>query len=462
MRKSVQFECRFVSDELRSAAAAMQPTAIGCLDALRTGRSAGGEWTGWFDYPARRGWPVLDSVEQFVRKNDTFFDLVIVTGIGGSYAGARAVSEALSHAFAHAMPRSSRIPVVFAGHNLSENSLLELLDLCDRRQPVVNVISKSGTTTEPAVAFRVLRSYLEKRFGEREAARRIVVTTDAKKGALRALAREKSYRAFEIPDDIGGRFSVLTPVGTLPLALAGFDVRAMMEGADSVFAGLREATPAGAGAAAVEYACLRKAAWDAGKRIEVLSVADPRLSGYVEWWKQLFGESEGKGGLGIFPAGFLSTTDLHSMGQYLQDGVRNLIETFLVFEKAVVPLAPLAQDTVERRLAVPAQNANSDELGYLEGRHIDDLNMTVTQSAQLAHADGNVPVFEVRAPRLDEYHLGALFAFHETVCGISALLLGVNPFDQPGVEDYKRNLFALLGKPGHEAAGAALRKRLGR
>ena len=462
MRKSVQFECRFVSDELRSAAAAMQPTAIECLDALRTGRSAGGEWTGWFDYPARRGWPVLDSVEQFVRKNDTFFDLVIVTGIGGSYAGARAVSEALSHAFAHAMPRSSRIPVVFAGHNLSENSLLELLDLCDRRQPVVNVISKSGTTTEPAVAFRVLRSYLEKRFGEREAARRIVVTTDAKKGALRALAREKSYRAFEIPDDIGGRFSVLTPVGTLPLALAGFDVRAMMEGADSVFAGLREAIPAGAGAAAVEYASLRKAAWDAGKRIEVLSVADPRLSGYVEWWKQLFGESEGKGGLGIFPAGFLSTTDLHSMGQYLQDGVRNLIETFLVFEKAVVPLAPLAQDTVERRLAVPAQNANSDELGYLEGRHIDDLNMTVTQSAQLAHADGNVPVFEVRAPRLDEYHLGALFAFHETVCGISALLLGVNPFDQPGVEDYKRNLFALLGKPGHEIAGAALRKRLGR
>ena len=462
MRKSVHFESRFISDDLKSAAAALRPAALECLEGLRNGTCAGGEWTGWFDYPARHGWPVLDTVEQFVRKNDTFFDLVIVTGIGGSYAGARAVSEALSHTFAHAMPRSSRIPVVFAGHNLSENSLLELLDLCDRRQPLVNVISKSGTTTEPAVAFRVLRSYLEKRFGERDAARRIVVTTDSKKGALRALAREKSYRAFEIPDDIGGRFSVLTPVGTLPLALAGFDVRAMMEGAESVFAGLREANPAGAGAAAIDYACVRKAVWDSGKRVEVLTVGDPRLSGYVEWWKQLFGESEGKGGQGIFPAGFLSTTDLHSMGQYLQDGVRNLIETFLVFEHPLVAVNPHAGNTVERRLAVPAQSGNADELGYLEGRHIEDLNVTVTQSAQIAHADGNVPVFEVRSPRLDEYHLGALFAFHETVCAISALLLGVNPFDQPGVEDYKRNLFALLGKPGHEAAGAALRKRLGR
>jgi glucose-6-phosphate isomerase len=457
MRKSVHFESRFLPEELKSAASAHQSAAMAHLDGLRAGSCAGGEWTGWFDYPARGGWPVLDSVEQFVRKNDTFFDLVIVTGIGGSYAGARAVSEALSHAFAHAMPRSARVPVVFAGHNLSEAGLLELLDLCDRRQPIVNVISKSGTTTEPAVAFRVLRSYLEKRFGDREAARRIVVTTDAKKGALRTLAREKSYRAFEIPDDVGGRFSVLTPVGTLPLALAGFDVRAMVEGADSVFSGLRQGNPSGAGAAAIEYACVRKAAWDAGKRVEVLSVADPRLSGYVEWWKQLFGESEGKGGLGIFPAGFVSTTDLHSMGQYLQDGVRNMIETFLVFDQ---PMAGPGKGTVERRLAVPALAGNADELGYLEGRHIEDLNVTVTQSAQLAHSDGNVPVFEVRAPRLDEYHLGALFAFHETVCAISALLLGVNPFDQPGVEDYKRNLFALLGKPGHEAAGAALRKRL--
>lgn len=460
MQQCIRFESRFVPAELKASAESLNAQALLYLDGIRNGTCVGGEWTGWFDYPARSGWPVLDSVEDFIRKNDTFFDLVIVVGIGGSFAGAKAVSDALSHSFVHALPRSARVPVVFAGHNLSEAGLLELMDLCDRRQPMINVISKSGTTTEPGVAFRILRSYLEKRFGEREAARRIVVTTDAKHGALRALSREKSYRAFEIPDNIGGRFSVLTPVGILPLAFAGYDVRALMNGADSVFADFRTdpvaARVKGAGVAAIEYACLRWASWQAGKRIEVMNVADPKLSGYVEWWKQLFGESEGKGGLGLLPAGFLSSTDLHSMGQYLQDGPRNLIETFLVFDQ------PTARGSIERRLAIPSQSGNADELGYLEGRHVEDLNAAVTQASQLAHADGGVPVFEIRATRLDELHLGALFAFHETVCAISALLLGVNPFDQPGVEDYKKNLFALLGKPGHEARGAALRGRLGR
>ncbi|NBQ52527.1 MAG: glucose-6-phosphate isomerase [Proteobacteria bacterium] len=460
MQQCIRFESRFVPAELKSSAESLHAEALLNLQAIRGGTCAGGEWTGWFDYPARTGWPVLDSIEDFIRKNDTFFDLVIVVGIGGSFAGTKAVSDALNHSFVHALPRAARVPVVFAGHNLSEAGLLELIDLCDRRQPMINVISKSGTTTEPGVAFRILRSYLEKRFGEREAARRIVVTTDSKRGALRALAREKSYRAFEIPDDIGGRFSVLTPVGVLPLAFAGFDVRAMLNGAESVFADMRVDLVAGrlkgAGAAAIEYSCLRRASWEAGKRIEVMNVADPKLSGYVEWWKQLFGESEGKGGLGLFPAGFLSSTDLHSMGQYLQDGPRNLIETFLMFDE------PTARSSIERRLAIPSQSGNADELGYLEGRHVEDLNAAVTQASQLAHADGGVPVFEIRANRLDEFNLGALFAFHETVCAISALLLGVNPFDQPGVEDYKKNLFALLGKPGHESLGASLRGRLGR
>ncbi len=447
MHPCVRFEAKFVSTELMAAAEEASSQARSMLTAIRAGTCTGSEWTGWFDYPARAGWAALEPVEDFVRKNDTFFDLVVVVGIGGSYAGARAVSEALAHSYIHGLPRSSQVPVVFAGHNLSEAGLLELMDLCDRRQPMVNVISKSGTTTEPGVAFRIFRAYLEKRFGAREASRRIVVTTDANKGALRALARDKSYRAFDIPDDIGGRFSVLTPVGALPLALAGYDVRAMMSGAESVFSDLKSD-------AAVSYACARKAAWDAGKRIEVTNISDPKLSAFLEWWKQLFGESEGKKGLGLYPAGFLSSTDLHSMGQYLQDGPRNMMETFLVFDQ------PVAQGSVQRRLAIPSQSGNADELGYLEGRHVEDLNVAVTQASQLAHADGDVPVYEIRLPRLDEHHLGALFAFHETACAISALLLGVNPFDQPGVEDYKKNLFALLGKPGYEAPGAILRKRL--
>lgn len=459
MQQCVRFESKFVPSELAASAQTLRAQALDLLGGVRGGTCMGGEWTGWFDYPARAGWSALESVEQFIRKNDTFFDLVVVIGIGGSYAGTKAVADALTHTYAHGLPRSSRVPVVFAGHNLSEAGLLELMDLCDRRQPMINVISKSGTTTEPGVAFRILRTYLEKRFGEREAARRIVVTTDAKKGAVRALSLEKSYRAFNIPDDIGGRFSVLTPVGLLPLALAGFDVRAMMNGAEAFFADARgipvDGLLKGAGGAAIEYSCLRRAAWDAGKRIEVMNFADPKLSGYAEWWKQLFGESEGKGGLGLFPAGFLSSTDLHSMGQFLQSGPRTMIETFLVFDN------PQPQGGIERRIGIPSQPGNADELGYLEGRHVEDLNGAVTLASQLAHADGGVPVFQIRAMRMDEYNFGALFAFHETVCAVSALLLGVNPFDQPGVEDYKQNLFALLGKPGHEAQGALLRRRLG-
>ncbi|MEY4632148.1 MAG: glucose-6-phosphate isomerase [Pseudomonadota bacterium] len=454
MQSCVKFESRFVPAEIKAAATSLHEEAVSHLGSIRERRCAGAEWTGWFDYPSKSGGDVLAQVEKFVRSNGTFFDLVVVIGIGGSYAGARAVSEALSHTFAHAMPRSAKVPVVFAGHHLSEGAMMDLIDLCDRRQPLINVVSKSGTTTEPGVAFRILRNYMEKRFGERESGRRMVVTTDASKGALRSLARERGYQAFVIPDDVGGRFSVLTPVGILPMALAGFDVRALMEGADRVFSGLRSGAPVREGLAAIEYACLRKAAWDHGKRIEVMNVSDPRLAALMEWWKQLFGESEGKAGMGIFPASFLSTTDLHSLGQFIQDGTRNLFETFITFEQ------PAAAGAVERRIAIPGQTGNADELGYLEGRHVEELNVAVTRASQLAHSDGGVPVAEIACDRLDEFHLGALFAFFEVACGVSALMMGVNPFDQPGVESYKRNLFALLGKPGFESEGAALARRL--
>jgi glucose-6-phosphate isomerase len=459
MHPSVRFEQRLVPAEILSAANSLHAEALAALESLREKRCTGSEWTGWFDYPARRGSEALVSVEKFCKTPVTFYDLVVVVGIGGSFAGARAVSEALSHCFAHSMPRSAKVPVVFAGHNLSEAAMLDLMDLCDRRQPIINVVSKSGTTTEPGVAFRVLRHYLEKRFGEREASRRIVVTTDAAKGALRVLAKEKGYQSFVIPDDVGGRFSVLTPVGILPMALAGFNIQALMDGADSVFSGLRAGEPRDAGLAAIQYACFRKAAWDHGKRIEVLNINDPRLTGLMEWWKQLFGESEGKAGRGLFPAGFVSTTDLHSLGQFIQDGTRNLIETFVTFNR--LSEGEASGHALKRRLAIPAQPGDADELSYLEGRHIEDLNQAVTQASQLSHGDGGIPVAEISCERLNEFHLGALFAFFEVACSVSALLLDVNPFDQPGVEGYKKNLFALLGKPGFEAAGSAIRKRLG-
>lgn len=459
-RFCLDYEAHFVSPEILEASESHLTTAAQMLSAVRSGECQGSEWTGWFDYPARHGFDDCHEIQNWLQGIDTYFDLIVVVGIGGSFAGTKAVFDALSHSHIHVMPKSARIPIVFAGHNLSESSLLELMDLLDRRQPVVNVISKSGTTTEPGVAFRVLRDYLERRFGEKEAGRRIVVTTDAAKGALRALATEKNYRAFSIPEDVGGRFSVLTPVGVLPLAMAGMDVRAMLDGAEHVFASLRGDINNNICRAVLRWASIRMALWERGIKVEVLTVSDPRLMAFVEWWKQLFGESEGKQGRGLFPAGFLSTTDLHSLGQYLQDGERILAETFLVFDQCMSQ--SVSQSAIERRLTVPSQTGNADELGYLAGQRIEDLNAAVTQAAQLAHCDGGVPVSQIRIARLDEFHIGALFAFCESVCAVSALLLQVNPFDQPGVESYKRNLFALLGKPGFEKEGALLRSKLGK
>ena len=455
---AVRLDQKLVPAAIAAAADALMPAAVEALYALRDGSCAGGEWTGWFDWPKRRGHRLVAEIKDWSQKLDVYYDLVLVIGIGGSYLGTRAVTDALTHQYAAAFGKSgrnARRPVVaFVGQHLSETSLVELLDLLDDRQPIVNVISKSGTTTEPAVSFRVIRHYMEARFGRAEAARRIVATTDADRGALRSVATEAGYKTFEVPDDVGGRYSVLTAVGLVPLALTGLDIERLMYGADEVFKPLTAGVPGAH--PALRYACLRTAAYRAGKKIEILASGEPKLASLIEWWKQLFGESEGKGGKGIFPAGLTYTTDLHSLGQYVQDGERTLIETFLTFEHA----SSADGAAVERRIRIPRVAGGADGLGYLEQRFVADINDAALTGTKLAHADGGVPTFGLSAPRLDERSLGALFAFFEVACGVSGALLGVNPYDQPGVEAYKKNLFGLLGKPGFEELGEALRARL--
>lgn len=414
------------------------------LDSLRAGTCKGSDYIGWFDYPHITGISALADILSYAKRMSGSFDLLVVVGIGGSYLGTRAISDALSHSFQMALPKarrkSKRVPIAYMGQSLSESQFTDLLDLLDGHEPLVNVVSKTGITTEPAVAFRFLREYLEKRYGKAAAAQRIVCTTDAEGGALRALCKANGYQSFVIPADVGGRFSVLTPVGVLPLALAGFDVTAFLHGANELFSTLRHG-PVASDHPVMIYARCRQAAYSSGKRLELLTHNDPKLTPFGEWWKQLFGESEGKDHKGLFPSQLVCTTDLHSLGQYVQDGHRDILETFLVFENRR-PAVPKDQ-----RLSLPVLPQNIDELRYLEGRCVDEINDAALLATQMAHSEGGVPCIEIRCPRLDELHLGKLVAFFETACAISALIMGVNPFDQPGVESYKRNLFALMGKP---------------
>ncbi len=457
----IGFDPRFFSESLLARSKDLASEAASHLELLRAKKCQGAEWTGWFDWPRERGFELAKHILDYTSSLDIYCDTVLTIGIGGSYLGTRAVADALSHPYAAFMGRSGRNPrrplMIYAGHHVSEASLVEVLDLLEERQPIVNVISKSGTTTEPAVAFRIVRSYMERRFGKAEAAKRIIATTDRKKGALRRLADEAGYKTFEVPDDVGGRYSVLTAVGLVPLALGGFDIHKLLQGADEMFASLKSGNVQGH--PVLTYAACRKAAFDAGYRLELMAYAEPRLTNIIEWWKQLFGESEGKQGRGLFPAGLAYTTDLHSLGQYVQDGVRNLIETFLTIDEP--PRAEsLGAHAAERRLRIPQAGDNTDELGYLEGRHISDVNQAAMVATKVAHYDGGVPCLALSMPRLDEECLGSLFAFFETACAIGGALLDVNPFDQPGVEAYKRNLFGLLGKPGFESLGTELRRRL--
>ena len=448
----IKFNSNYLGAELSNKSKEFVPKAIKALRELQTKECVGSEWTGWYNLPENFGNSLCDEVTSYVNDIDVMYDTVVVIGIGGSYLGTRAVCEALSHEYADHVP-SKKVKVVYAGHHLSEGGLIELMEFLEHRQPMVNVISKSGTTTEPSVAFRIIKEFMERKFGKEESSKRIVATTDANKGALRELVNVEGYKSFVVPDDVGGRFSVLTAVGLVPLALAGYDIKALMSGANELFMELSRAEE---NHPVIQYAAARNACYSDEKRTEIFSYINPKLSYIAEWWKQLFGESEGKEGKGLFPASLCFTTDLHSLGQYVQDGVRNLIETFVLIDDE----STLSESGIKKSMTVPKADSNLDKLQYLEAQSITTINNAAMTATKLAHFDGGVPCMEIKIPALDEKSIGALFAFYETSCAVSGAVLGVNPFDQPGVEDYKKNLFALMGRPGYEELANELKERL--
>ena len=408
--------------------------ALAAQQVLEDETGAGNDFLGWQHLPSAIGKEQLDDclsvVDRWIEKE---VDLVVVIGIGGSYLGAKAAIEALSHSFSSLLGLQGP-KVVFAGENLSEDYTAELLDLLQTRNAACVVISKSGTTTEPAVAFRLVKQHLEDTYGKEEACSRIVAITDKVRGALKSLANQEGYKTFIIEDNIGGRFSVLTPVGLVPIALAGFDIEAMVRGAKDAEKALADRS---ADNPAVRYAAMRNLLYAQGKKVELFASFHPKMQYLGEWLKQLFGESEGKDGKGIFPASVIFTTDLHSMGQYIQDGERMLFETVITVENA------------QREVTIPADPQDLDGLNYLAGKRVEHCNRMAQLGTRMAHIDGGVPNIDIRIEQLDEYHLGQLFYFFEKVCGISAYVLGVNPFNQPGVEAYKKNMFKLLEKPGY-------------
>lgn len=426
---------------------ALNPEAAAAIDKLYKGTGLGSDFLGWVKLPEETSDALVADIEATAAKMRELCDVVVAVGIGGSYLGAKAVIEALSDSFASLRGAGDerRTRVLFAGQNIGEDYLYELQDLLKDKKFGIIVISKSGTTTEPAIAFRLLKEQLEAQMGKEEASKRIVAITDAKKGALRQLATEEGYKTFVIADNVGGRFSVLTPVGLLPIAVAGFDIRKLLEGARCMQAATAEANDLNP---SLLYATTRNALYRAGKKTEILVNYNPKLHFFGEWWKQLYGESEGKDHKGIFPAAVDFTTDLHSMGQWIQEGERTIFET-------VVSVEAPAHKTV-----IPTDAANLDGLNYLAGKRVDEVNKMAELGTRIAHVDGGVPNIRVTIPALEEEWLGELIYFFEKACGISGYLLDVNPFNQPGVEAYKRNMFALLEKPGYEAETTAIKARL--
>lgn len=403
---------------------------------------------GWIDLPVNYDQEEFSRIERAAEKIRNDSDVLLVIGIGGSYLGARAAIEMLQHSFYNVLPKEKRRSpqIIFAGNNISSTYMMDIIDLLEGKDFSINVISKSGTTTEPAIAFRIFRKILEEKYGAEEARKRIYATTDKAKGALKTLANEEGYETFVIPDDIGGRYSVLTAVGLLPIAVSGADIRAMMKGAADAREDFSKSeldeNPA------YQYAAVRNILYNKGKTIEMLVNYEPALQYFAEWWKQLYGESEGKDQKGIFPASANFSTDLHSLGQYIQEGRRDLFETVIKVEKP------------RRGLTIEAEDKDLDGLNYLAGKTVDFVNDKAFEGTLLAHTDGGVPNLIVSVPALDEYHFGYMVYFFEKACAMSGYLLGVNPFDQPGVEAYKVNMFALLGKPGFEEKKAELEKRL--
>ena len=430
------------------AVEAYEPKAKAALEALENNTCPGNDFLGWLHLPSSITPDFLDEVQAVANTLREKCEVVVVAGIGGSYLGARAVIEALGNSFAWLIQDKKNPQILFAGNNISEDYLAELTDyLKGKRFGVIN-ISKSGTTTETALTFRLLKKQCEAQMGKDVARDVIVAVTDAKRGAARTCADKEGYKSFVIPDNVGGRFSVLTPVGLLPIACAGFDIKALVAGATDMEKATGVNVPFGENIAA-QYAAVRNALYnEGGKKIEIMVNYQPKLHFIAEWWKQLFGESEGKDGKGIFPASCDFTTDLHSMGQWIQDGERSIYETVISIE------------TPNRELDFPHDDENLDGLNFLAGKRVDEVNKMAELGTRLAHVDGGVPNIRISVPVLNEYYIGQLIYFFEIGCGISGNILGVNPFNQPGVEAYKKNMFALLNKPGYEAESKAIQERL--
>ncbi|PFJ31845.1 glucose-6-phosphate isomerase [Bacillus thuringiensis] len=417
-------------------------------DAIHNKTGAGSDFLGWVDLPTAYDKEEFARIQKSAEKIKSDSDILLVIGIGGSYLGARAAIEMLNHSFYNVLPKEERKTpqIIFVGNNISSTYVRDLMDVLKDKDFSVNVISKSGTTTEPAIAFRIFRKLLEEKYGKEEARTRIYATTDASRGALKTLATEEGYESFVIPDDVGGRYSVLTAVGLLPIAASGIDIETIMKGAAQ--ASKDFSTPELAENPAYQYAAVRNALYNKGKTIEMLINYEPGLQYFSEWWKQLFGESEGKDQKGIYPSSANFSTDLHSLGQYVQEGRRDIFETVLKVE------------TPRHEIVIEKEDSDLDGLNYLAGKTVDFVNTKAFEGTLLAHTDGGVPNLIVTLPAMDEYTLGYLVYFFEKACAISGYLLGVNPFDQPGVEAYKVNMFALLGKPGFEEKKAELEKRL--
>lgn len=429
-------------DELENLA----PFVASAHNKIHNQTGAGNDFLGWVDLPEKYDKSEFSRIKAAADQIKQDSDILLVIGIGGSYLGARAAIEMLNHSFRHMLPGQQQPQIIFVGHHLSSTYIQELFDVLEGKDVSINVISKSGTTTEPAIAFRIFRNYLEERYGKEEAKKRIYATTDKAKGALKTLANNEGYETFVIPDDIGGRYSVLTAVGLLPIAVSGVSIDTMMDGAKAARNDLGESeldkNPA------YQYAAVRNILYNKGKTIEMLINYEPQLQYFAEWWKQLFGESEGKDLKGIFPSSANFTTDLHSLGQYIQEGRRDMFETILSVTKATHDIT-LAKD-----------EQDLDGLNYLAGKTVSEINRKALEGTMLAHTDGEVPNLIVELPALDTYTFGYLVYFFEKACAMSGYLLGVNPFDQPGVEAYKQNMFALLGKQGYEQMRENLEKRL--
>ena len=443
MTKDIQFSyAKAVSAE---AVAAYEQQVKACQEMLVNGTGAGNDFLGWMNLPAdiRPQLADIQATADLLRRE---CEVIVCIGIGGSYLGAKAVIDALNSSFAWL--EGEKPAIVYAGQNIGEDYLYELQALLKNKKFGIISISKSGTTTEPALAFRLLKTQLEEQQGKEAAKQLIVCITDAKKGALRTLATQEGYKTFVIEDNIGGRFSVLSPVGLLPIACAGYDINALIDGAERMMKVCGIDTPLAENPAA-QYAAARNYLYgEQGKKIELLVNYHPKLHFVSEWWKQLYGESEGKENKGIFPASVDFTTDLHSMGQYVQEGERHLFETVITVEES------------NHMVAFPHDEANLDGLNFLAGKRVDEVNKMAELGTMLAHIDGGVPNMKITLPKLNEYYLGELIYFFERGCGISGYILGVNPFNQPGVEAYKKNMFALLDKPGYEAESAAIKARL--